>query len=186
MLTDEQRELASDPEAIRGARLIARRFARVYPDVDRDDFESAAMLAVVEAASRFDGRGRFPGYSGAVVILRLKDVLRANPKGGPAVYPLIDSWDSLTADLTDRSPPAGEFDEQHEEIEASITCLPWVEQRELVRDLFLRCRDDGQQVRVARRRGVSKVAVNRSFQRLAVRLRAIVMDRGVLVTRGAA
>lgn len=192
MLTDEQRTLAADPDALRMAHNYAVRFARHYPLVDPDEFESAAMMGVVYAARTFDGRGRFSGFAVVKVVGWLRTVLRTAARRNDNIPTRSLANDSRADDgldddeghhecLCDDHPPAGYFDEQHEEVEASIALLPWAAQRELVRDLFLRCRDHGMQKNVAERRGVSRNAVCMSLKRLGVRLRAIVTDRRVLV-----
>jgi hypothetical protein len=53
-LTDEQRALAEDPEAVAMARLTARCRSRRWPAHLADDVESAALFALVGAARRYD------------------------------------------------------------------------------------------------------------------------------------
>jgi DNA-directed RNA polymerase specialized sigma24 family protein len=53
-LTDAQRDLASDPAVLRMAQRIAERASRHRPNLLADELQSAAMLAVVQAARTFD------------------------------------------------------------------------------------------------------------------------------------
>jgi len=58
------------------ARSVANRFARSYRSIDRDELESAATVAVLEAIRRYDGRTPFDGYCKITVKRRLQDCLQ--------------------------------------------------------------------------------------------------------------
>lgn len=206
-LTPAQRQLAADPLAIDKARGMARHYARVYAHIDRDEFESAALLAVVGAARRFDGRGRFLGFCLMAVRRGLINVVRDHPPKGyrardrrryPRTFHLsavaagaakgraeLDKFGNrrfarLTADPDPRDAhnPPGFFDEQHEEALAALAGLP-PDQADAIRLLYLVA--GNRQADVARLRGVTRQAVEQLVKRAKYNLRKRLADRGVLV-----
>lgn len=82
-ISADARELAGDPASIRAALAVAAKFARRYPKL-ADEFESAACLAIVEAARTFDpmrGVG-FKHYLSRRLDGAMIDVIRsAGPQG---------------------------------------------------------------------------------------------------------
>lgn len=82
-MTDAAAELASDPANIEAALKISRRYAKRWRKLS-DEFESAAYVAIVEAASTYDQEkgATFITHMGKRTHGAMLDVLRAYMPGG--------------------------------------------------------------------------------------------------------
>ncbi len=131
-LTAEQQKLAADYLPM--ARCLARSFKATWPSL-RDEFDSAAALALVEAARSFDPtRGlRFATFAryriwGALRSARRNDVplgFRKDPGQAPYVFPMTQRSEEIGRVLVSRpEQPVGRNLEDHEQMERWLRTLP--------------------------------------------------------------
>jgi RNA polymerase sigma factor (sigma-70 family) len=143
---DEQNRLAGDHLPL--AKSMARGLARDNPRW-ADELESAAGMALVQAARRYDpSLGTFGSYAGFRIGMALADVLRRS-------RPERNSENWLEPD--DRTSPVGSEIESLEALDHVLRNLP-PKQAQLCR---LAYRDGLSQVEIARQLGISRAETSR-------------------------
>jgi len=159
-LNDDQRDLAERYLPL--ARALSRPFKAIWP-VARDEFESAACMALVEAAEAYEpGRGvRFATFARHRIRGALRDVQRKmvvlgwrkDVKHAPAVQTLCYSSEQHGRILgSELDPPIGAELEMAEEVEVWLRKLP-PKHAAACRELYL---NDRTQVEAAEALGCSQ------------------------------
>lgn len=131
-LTTERQDLAARYMPL--ARAMARPLKRAWPCA-RDDFESAACLALVEAAESFDPdrRVKFPSFAQHRIKGALQDVQRQmaplgwrhDPENAPAIVPLTENSERYgRVLLTEPDPPVGRDLRLAEQLDRGLSRLP--------------------------------------------------------------
>jgi hypothetical protein len=179
-LTEAQRALASDPQAISIAKAAARAvFARQHiPSIYHDEVLSAAMWGLCCAAREWDGSGLFLRFAAYLIPLRMQSVLRdvtGHRRRGPRICPLSLSNEAVEgADggwgISDGSLPVGWEAESEDEVDSLVQCADPVKRRR-IKAIYM---EAGGLAVIARRERVSVAAIARSLvlAKKAIRQRA--------------
>ncbi len=163
-LTSEQQELAA--KYVPMARTLAKPYKRAWPS-EWEEFDSAAMLALVEAAESFDARRnvRFSSFARLRIVGALKDVLRRMGHTKRQVdgdHGVMDVADISELEPygevvnTTPDPDVGTSLEQRDDVEAWLRSLP-PHHAAACREIYINGRS---QVEAARRLGCSQSRVS--------------------------
>jgi RNA polymerase sigma factor (sigma-70 family) len=150
-MTEEQKGLAV--KYIPMAKALAKPLKRAWP-MERDEFESAAMLALVEAAQSFEPSRnvKFPTFARYRIWGALRDVQRSlitagwrgDPSGAPQINSLMQNAEELGRVLgAMQDPPIGEELESREFLEHCFSKLP-AKHAETCRQIYLHDKNQGE------------------------------------------